>query len=262
MKFKLLRAVKIIKIKRLQILDIVERASDWFRICHVCGCAWQPIDYLCEGCWQNRFQIDAKRPLMKSWRDGHIVHALFSWKDSRRFKLGLNDVDSRDVAALARSLKGGRLAHANDRLAAHFWRRTVAFEEISRYRRMPTFLIPAPSEDGLPDHASAWAEALARRTGFAVLSLFHRVSAERHGLGWRNVLKEGLRPAPHQRERTKSERRQVKLGLAAEVIMDLDAVRFIFIDDVVTTGATLNAAYEALGRPKHFECWTIACRAF
>ena len=36
--------------------------------------------------------------------------------------------------------------------------------------------------------------------------------------------------------------------------------RYIFVDDVVTSGSTAMAAYMALGDPDHFEVWALACR--
>lgn len=35
---------------------------------------------------------------------------------------------------------------------------------------------------------------------------------------------------------------------------------WVFVDDVITTGSTAQAAYEALGEPESFEVWALICR--
>lgn len=62
-----------------------------------------------------------------------------------------------------------------------------------------------------------------------------------------------------QKKKTKNERSQLLL-LPIVDISYLKHKKVIFVDDVVTTGATLKAAYEALGEPKKFECWAMVTR--
>jgi predicted amidophosphoribosyltransferase len=40
-----------------------------------------------------------------------------------------------------------------------------------------------------------------------------------------------------------------------------DHTTYVLVDDILTTGATASAVYEALFRPRHFEVWTLSCRS-
>ncbi len=39
-----------------------------------------------------------------------------------------------------------------------------------------------------------------------------------------------------------------------------NGLAYILIDDIVTTGATVKAAYEALSKPRDFRVWSLSCR--
>ena len=65
---------------------------------------------------------------------------------------------------------------------------------------------------------------------------------------------------PHsQKQLSKGERLKRKMELRQASQLS-SSTHYIFVDDVLTTGATAWAAYEALNKPKNFEVWVIAYR--
>ncbi|MES2857361.1 MAG: hypothetical protein V4692_15935 [Bdellovibrionota bacterium] len=68
-----------------------------------------------------------------------------------------------------------------------------------------------------------------------------------------------------QRDKSKEERSNREFRIKTDMVNLVNDLvdsrrQFIFIDDVITTGATVLAAFEALGRPKKFEAWSLARR--
>ncbi|WP_413576339.1 hypothetical protein ACLVWU_18325 [Bdellovibrio sp. HCB290] len=107
-------------------------------------------------------------------------------------------------------------------------------------------IIPAPSSGHRAgDHAQQWAQALADAVG-AELCLCLTKKAK-----------------THQRGATRDRRVLVELELDENSSMVSEfwsEALWVFADDIVTTGSTALAAYEALGRPPHFEAWALAHR--
>lgn len=89
-------------------------------------------------------------------------------------------------------------------------------------------LVPIPSKSGKPDHAAGFASALAKLTGFPVLSALRVVKT-----------------VEHQKTKSREQRRLIQFAKARP----LKNANPILVDDVVTSGATLQAAYKALGKP-------------
>lgn len=108
-------------------------------------------------------------------------------------------------------------------------------------------VIPAPSSNPSrgKDHAYQWAEALSEALGAELYPCLNKKA---------NLSQRGA-----SRER----RVQVELELdenSSLVSENWSEALWVFADDIVTTGSTVLAAYEALGRPPHFEAWTLAHR--
>jgi predicted amidophosphoribosyltransferase len=94
-------------------------------------------------------------------------------------------------------------------------------------------------------HAQMWGQSLSKLVGFP------HVAA---------LIKE---PHQHeswsQRRKNRTQRQALKLRRIVDISV-LKGKKIIFVDDVVTTGATLHASYRALGEPTDFECWSLCYR--
>lgn len=152
--------------------------------------------------------------------DGYVVRSLFRW-----------DRESpRAMRWLARSMK-----RRPDR---QLWREfaqwlTFAFPA----PRTVTRIVPVPSHG--PNHALGMALALSERMDLSV----------------ENVLLPG---EIAQKTLNRRQRQQLRFGRLGAQGKDFTGV--LIVDDIVTTGATVGAAYRALGRPGNCEVWCLMDR--
>lgn len=203
--------------------------------CLHCGSFLKSDGLLCEPC----------RGLLNRYLDTKLVtrtlaifeaHALFRWNP------GTSDLLSAQLVGL----KGTRLQRDWGYWAERFVSRRLP----AGLPQRRLIIIPAPSKTGAKDHAFQWAEALAQATGGEVYPCLRKVRAR------------------HQRGANRDQRVEVELELdenSSLVSDNWSEVLWIFADDIVTTGSTALAAFEALGSPPHFETWalahrTLACR--
>ncbi|MBX9766597.1 MAG: hypothetical protein K2X47_04940 [Bdellovibrionales bacterium] len=147
------------------------------------------------------------------------------------------------TACLLLNLKGGFFPSAFTRLAAEFLRllRQRAFLERADLSQM--ILVPAPPKsEGTQDHASLWARELSNIIGLPVKCILRRESSQ-----W------------DQRNLGRRERAGVKLLLQPTEQVHADKI-YIFVDDVLTSGATFRAARAALRGSRDVWGWFIAYR--
>lgn len=102
-----------------------------------------------------------------------------------------------------------------------------------------TYIFPC-GRLGEPDHAALFAEGLAQALGGNMKDL-QRIDQPQEG---------------SQKQKDVEARREIQFLPPQNALTD----SVIFVDDIITSGATAQAAYEALGRPKHYQVWTLASR--
>lgn len=113
-------------------------------------------------------------------------------------------------------------------------------------------VIPPPGRSGYGerDHAGALAEALALANPGTLqeeLEMLERVGESRRAR------------AKSQKLKSRDERSRIEFRVSDFAKSRVRrAAGFLFVDDVIATGATAKAAWIALGKPRAFESWAIA----
>lgn len=210
--------------------EIGNYLSDQLRCCAHCGISFGAIDLYCQECWRtlDKFRIGGKGRIQE-----HAflpIFALFLW-----------GFGAHRISQLIQDLKGGRLDHANQRLAQELL--VLRIDREAEPKR-PMLFVPAPPKiPGFRDHAYSLAKACAKECSGELKSLLIRNQGR------------------DQKSGNRKARQEISFGsLDRQLGLKLKSVQVVFIDDVVTTGSTVRAAYEALGNPPNFEAWAIAFR--
>ncbi|WP_374029448.1 hypothetical protein [Bdellovibrio bacteriovorus] len=108
-------------------------------------------------------------------------------------------------------------------------------------------IVPAPARRAnMEDHAYNWGEALAHLIGAEFMPCLRKSTSV------------------HQRGAARGERALLEMELLekySDLSTDSTEILWVFVDDILTTGATARAAHKALGSPSHFEVWVFARRS-
>ncbi len=191
-----------------------------FNVCLICKLPGFREHHLCRHCALELRSLQS--PVVRQV-EGLVARSLFSWREG----------GARGLADLVYALKGRDDAHSWFELAV--WM-------VDRFERAPTgpaVFVPVPGAE--PNHALGLARALARVVGADVMSALLPVKKR------------------SQKALTKSERRTIEFGSrGARLCSDYNTV--LIVDDVITTGATAEAAFRALDRPENCEVWCLLDR--
>ena len=200
--------------------------------CLYCGSFRSSNVGLCQPCLNSlkRFVGD---PLHEIHEAPYPIYALYDWRPS----------ESDMLSKLFLSMKGTAGKNRWQSFASNFLGKRLAQ---AMWEDRPVRIVPAPSSTGRKDHAYFWAESLA-----------DTLQGE-----FANCL---VKRAPkHQRGASRDQRRRLRLNVSenySDLSNDWSSCLWIFADDILTTGATAHAAYEALGSPPHFEVWVLGRRS-
>jgi len=213
-------------LRRRQFLDRVLR---WARTCAICRTIFPPIDLVCDECRDRLLAIVNRETGLHQGDYPFPVHSLWIWDDEQ-------DPLLRPVL---NSFKGG--------YAARFakWAAEVLVQV-----RAPAcmdrigFLFPRSTKANAHDHAWLLAQSFAAMwPGRAQVFGLTQVTGD----------------TGSQKTKGLVDRSRIRFGpVDREKISRVEA--WIFIDDVITSGATAMAAFMASGEPHSFEVWTLACR--
>lgn len=203
----------------------------FLRCCYSCGeLGTTPSQVLCKHCEGYVSQSS----LIIERRGDWFSCSLLSWQN-----------ESEGVGRLIHSLKGPGDSDKFSYFSKLLTRKLFLHPTFKLNLRAKLILVPAPARNILePDHASFFANELAKCTGGEVKNLLRRESLEEQkGLDLASRKKTRLLPMPVN-------------GLE----VGRSEAHIFFIDDLIVSGGTAEAAYLALGKPKYFTVLTLATR--
>lgn len=221
--------------------------------CPSCGLAATTI---CARCWYvlNEVGVDSenRRGLFVGSVDPFTQRGLYRWDES-------SDHASTILRDVILSSKGTPSVAMTNLWAHEFHRRGTIDGLFSGRRDWIVVTPPGRAGSGTEDHAGALAKALVDRScGQLILrpALFERRKP--------SIFDKSSIPKAETSQKIKSRRERSNIEFRMK---DSDSQRlgrvpgFLFVDDVIVTGATARAAWIALGRPRAFEAWAIALRS-
>jgi predicted amidophosphoribosyltransferase len=156
------------------------------------------------------------------------INSLFHWIED----------ESRPISKLVMSIKGGQSL-----FPTQYWAEKMAIQwalgkTVSQAEQWVVVAPPRHQRAKL-DHGYWLAKGVSRALGLPMFDALENKASSR------------------QKEVNKSQRMQAHVVCHEKISQDMSV---LFVDDVMTTGATAIQSYKALQRPSHFEILTLARR--
>lgn len=170
-----------------------------------------------------------RTPLVIEKRQQWTSYSLLSWND-----------EAEGSGRIVHSQKGGRTINIHAFFARALVRKLLVHFDFLNMKNL--VFVPAPARNTLEiDHASSFAEELSKVLGGEVWPLLRRISVE------------------EQKGLVLEERKRARLLIENNQLLQPHH-QVLFIDDLIVSGSTANAAYLALGKPRKFAVLTLASR--
>lgn len=195
-------------------------------VCLYCSAIiWSSTQY-CSACWSALEYLMRQSPGFAS-RKGLQIHYLWEWR--REYILNHGSYALKKLCCEPTWIRLAELLTHRSGLSE--WTDGI--------------LIPAPPRKvGEEDHAFRLARGLSQVTGFPLHTLLRRNEF-----------------GPAQKSKTARQRHEIELQMDGK-LGDFKGLRPIFVDDIVTTGATAQAAKVALRWQTPFTVLALYCRPF
>ena len=215
----------------------------WIQHCTICGASFPPINILCLHCWKKLKKLYLPPRYMVRLQSSFLHVRLIDWSlENNKF-----------VQFLIQNLKGTQGSPLFELLAQEFCFRIRQISSIKKFS--PYILIPCPATPEpltwwnfliqkenpkihvKKDHSFYWAQSLSQETKYPIQNILSHIP---------NV--------SLQKEKNLHDRYQRRFFVQEPFE---PRGNYVFTDDIVTSGATVKAAYRAVQKPPTFMVWSI-----
>jgi len=207
-----------------------EKLLKYLRACAVCHNYFPPCDWLCSFCWKclEREYLYSEDTYRAEKTLPHL--RLLDWHED----------NSVLIQSFIQSLKQASVEFIFKRLALEMFSRFITIPLWDK-NQVPLFIPVPPRQKNTKDHAYFLAKALNFYFMGEMIPMLEREK------DW-------------QSQKRKNKRERAKISILKTKKMDLSKHPIILVDDVVTTGSTARACWQALEQPENFFIFSLAWR--